>query len=90
MEGPALKATINGVELSATDELYETGKVAILSDNPALFYSVEVTANEAEAKRISTREASGARQSIAPSIGRSAPRTVAAPSKLAWSVCIEA
>lgn len=53
VEGPALKATINGVELSATDDLYKTGKVAILSDNPALFYSVEVKASEGEAKRIS-------------------------------------
>lgn len=53
VEGPALKATINGVELNATDDLYKTGKVAILSDNPALFYSVEVKASEGEAKRIS-------------------------------------
>ena len=60
VEGSVLKATINGVELSATDDLYKSGKVAILSDNPALFYSVEVKASEGEAKRIS--EAIAARE----------------------------
>lgn len=50
--GNQLKATINGIELAAEDDRYKTGKVAILSDNPALFHIVNVRASEDEAKRI--------------------------------------
>jgi hypothetical protein len=57
--GSALNATINGIDLGATDDLYKTGKVAILSDNPTLFYSVDVQSTEQESARI--REAIAAR-----------------------------
>lgn len=59
VEGKNLKASINGIELSAVDDRYTTGKVAILSDNPTLFYSVDVQCAPAESTRI--QQAIGAR-----------------------------
>ena len=38
--------------LEATDDTYEAGKIGLLSDNPAMFLSVEVTATEQEESRV--------------------------------------
>jgi len=59
-EGNRIRATIKGVDLAAEDDTYKTGKVAILSDNPTLFYSVDVKASDTEAARI--KEAIAARE----------------------------
>ena len=42
----------NGVKLTASDDMFKTGKVALMSDIPARYTSVRVTASSAEKARV--------------------------------------
>jgi len=51
--GSRIRAEIEGhVVLEATDDTFPTGKIGLVSDGPAAFFSVEVTAPETEAARV--------------------------------------
>ena len=58
VNGNSIKATLNDeIELEATDDTYKTGKIGLVSNAKAKYYSVEVLSSEEEIELTETKSA---------------------------------